>query len=273
MSPSVSVAFIAREKYSRAVESLRSILAEVPADAPVYLTDTLYPGHVRDALAALLDGRRFVRVLKFDRFLLPNAALNEVVRVADGDYLLVAENDVVAEPGAVAEMIRVAANHEASVISPRIMHNESEHAHYDPPLSVIVSDSQGHISLVERIPRNGFSKISGTRRIFHIEKHCFLAAVDGLRAMGEFNPAMNTREQIEFSLMAYDAGLVTYYADDAVVRYYAPPPLEESDLDLFRWRWNEEWAAASNEYVRTRWRLRHFVPSTTFVARMNEIAR
>jgi hypothetical protein len=43
------------------------------------------------------------------------------------------------------------------------------------------------------------------------------------------------------------------------------------DEELFRWRWNEEWADASNEYVRTKWRLRYFVPSTTFVARMNSV--
>jgi hypothetical protein len=193
----IAVAFIAREKYSRAAESLRSILEDVPADAPVYITDTRYPVSVRDQLQQLLDGRPHVYFMPFSRYLLPNEALNEVAKLASAEFLLVVENDVVVEPGCTKELLRVASEHGASVVSPRIMHNETEHSHYDPPLSVIVSDTEGYVSLVERIPRNGFTKICGTRRVFHIEKHSFLVATHGLRAMGEFNPAMNTREQIE----------------------------------------------------------------------------
>jgi hypothetical protein len=229
---------------------------------------------VAAALRGALDGFPRCRWLEFPGFALPNAQLNDAVAaLTDDGPVLVAENDVVFSAGAAAAMTALIEAGAADVVSPLIMHADTGLPHYDPPVSIILHDETdgSYTSFVERIPRNGWLPVQGRRTVYHLERHAFACSAGALRAIVPLNDQLNTREQIEFSLRAFDAGARMIFEPASVVAYYPPPPLEAADTELFRWRWDEERAKYSNDYVRERWSLRHFARSTSFVRRMNDI--
>ena len=49
----LSIAIIARDKFSRAVDSVRSLIGELPSDSLVYLFDAGYPKAILDEILGL----------------------------------------------------------------------------------------------------------------------------------------------------------------------------------------------------------------------------
>ena len=271
MPKPLAVAFIAREKFSVAVESARSVAAAADMSFRAYFSNTRYPDEVAGGVREAFDD---VHELAYDHYLLPNAALNRIIDVVEEDLLLVVENDVLFEPGSIASMISRIEEFGCGVVSPLILQGRGRAIHYDPPISIIErTEGSNYRSIVERIPRNGYARVHGVRPVAHIEKHAFLMTTAAAQSMYPFEETLCTREQVEFSLRAFDAGISTVFDDQAIVRYMAPPPLQEMDLDLFDWRWDPERAEASNTWVEQRWNLIDFVRSTSFVARMASMGR
>ncbi len=266
--------FITREKFSRAYRSLMSILPQLQQSSQVVVTDIGYPADVAFRLREALDGVPHCQWVKFPRFVLPNAQVNEAVAtLADDGPVLVVENDVLFSAGAATAMTALIEAGEADIVSPLIMHADTGLPHYDPPVSIILHDETDgtYTSLVERIPRNGWLPVQGRRTVYHVERHAFACSASALRAIVPLNDQLNTREQIEFSLRAFDVGARMIFEPASVVSYYPPSPLEAMDRELFRWRWDEERAKYSNNYVCEHWSLRHFARSTNFVRRMNAL--
>jgi len=267
----LAVAFVVREKFSVAHESLMSVLAAVPAEAAIFVVDTGYPAGVRADIADLLQQHPANTILPSEEYILPNAAFNRVVEVIESPHLLVVENDVLLEEETVTRLVGTAKEWEADIVSPLILQGRGRALHYDPPISTIAWEGEQLRSEVERIPRNGHGRVRGTRVVQHIEKHAFLVSRRGYEQLYPLEESLNTREQIDFSLKAFSRGLATVFDDQAVARYIAPPPLEPIDLEFFQWRWDEQAARASNEYVEKTWKLVDFVPSLGFVRRMNSL--
>jgi hypothetical protein len=268
---SIAVALIAREKFGVAQEALER-LYESTVPFHLYFVATPYPEPVRREIDRLLAAKDAVTILDVQSYVFPNDALNRVVdSLREEDVLCVVENDVLVEPDSLEIMADTLERHPCDVVSPLILEGRREGLHYDPPISVIERDGESYYSRVERIPRNGHARVHGARVVRHIEKHAFAMTAESARTLAPFEPWLNTREQIEFSLKAFDAGLTIVFEPRSVVRYIAPGELQPQDMEFFRFRWDEERARRSNSYIEKRWNLVDFHRSTTFIQRMNRL--
>lgn len=268
--PELAIGFIVREKFSAALESLNRIYRFTDIPFKLYFVNTGYPPAILQELQAFLQDKEHVLTLNYDRFLLPNESLNEIIQHLTEPALCVVENDVMVEPGYIQSMLKVLHRHHCGIVSPRIYHGFGEDKlHFDPPISVITKQAEHYVSDVVRYPKPGYQLVEGERQIFHIEKHCFLMTQAAAKVICPLETFLNTREQIDFSLKAFEAGQTIFMDPNAYVSYM-PPPIEPVDEEFFRFRWDVDCAQFSNDYIEKKWRLLNFRKSMEFIHEMNK---
>lgn len=260
----VAVAFIVREKLSVAFAALDALCSHTPRPFTLYLLRTAYSDAQTEAMIARASQCARVITVSTPGFILPSQALNLVCDRASEGYICVVENDVLVEPEYLTKMLSVAQQTRCSFVTPRILEGYTTGIHFDPPVSFIERRNGELSSTLVRNPRPGFPPIETIRRVYHLEKHCFLARTADLRALGPFEPFLTTGSHYDLAYRAFCANQVIYLTPHARVRFIAGP-ITASDQALFSWRWNLKRAESSNEYLRKKWNVRDFKSTVPFV--------
>jgi hypothetical protein len=270
MTKQIAIGFSVRERFSLTLASLKSIYQFTKIPFTLYFVNSNYPPDLQQEVLSFLADKDNVVFLNYDRFMLPNESLNKIIEQVKEPILCIVENDVLVEENYLEEMLAVLQEHQCEIVSPLIYQGYGRGLHYDPPLSTISKQDDYYISQVVRIPKQGYQKVAGTRKIFHIEKHCFLLTLKAAQAMYPFPAFLNTREHIDFSLRAYELGFTTFMAPKSKTRYISPPPIEPIDVEFFRFRWDLTQAKQSNDYVEKTWKILNFRRATT-AEKMNKL--
>src|SRR5262245_51872762 len=127
-SPSVTVVVTPRERYSTARRALESIAANTSGDWRLVYVAGGAPPDVREYLSETCARHGFQLILR-PRFLAPNVARNLGLAMADTRYVAFLDNDVVVEPGWLAELVRCAEEEAADLVGPLCLAGEPADLH------------------------------------------------------------------------------------------------------------------------------------------------
>src|SRR5688572_1921456 len=134
--PSITVGFVPRERFSLAPESLRSILDSAAVPFELIVVDCNTPAEYWDEMKKSLLDCKNAKIIRSDRYLLPNQCRNLVLEQARGEFVCLIENDNLVDETWLSRFVSAIEKHEADVIIPLIMEGRPGKAkvHFDEGL-------------------------------------------------------------------------------------------------------------------------------------------
>jgi hypothetical protein len=259
----LSICVLTRDKFSTAPATVAALLVELPA-AEVLIVDIGYPDSIRAELQA---SAMRVNWITAPRYANTNVALNRAVAAATREFVLVVENDVSIDAATVPELKAVvAAGYDIAV--PVVLESDGS-THFDPPLSRIEDEPAGVRSILVRRPDAEHARIGNTRRVAHLEKHCFLLPANSARRLGPLDEETQCRTDVDLSMQCRQAGLRIGMSPVAHVRLRSDLDLA-IDRELFAYRWDLDITARANERLISKWRLIEYSSSLRFAKKMQE---
>ena len=139
-TPSVTIGWYPRERFSVAAESLEALLENSP-DCRLIIVDPDTPSRYMEQIRAIL-GDRQVEIISTGRHILPSAARNLIIDRVQTDYVAFAENDVLVTPGWVENLIEACESTPADVATPLLIEGRGTSPHFDKTLGEIVESAK-----------------------------------------------------------------------------------------------------------------------------------
>jgi hypothetical protein len=250
----IDVVFIVRDKFSKSLASLESLLNALESGSAVYIMDAGYPDYILSGFRKLSDQFPGITVVIVanGKFMTPNEALNSVRSLLHAKNVLLIENDIRIDRQNLQAMLHEAESRGCDIVQPTIFEEDGITIHFDPPVSSIADVGDGIEHRLVRNPRPGHERVSGSRRIYHLEKHCLLVRLSALRQIGVMEPFLRTRSHHEMAFRCFRLGLVIWFSANAAVRFL-DATLADDDQRLFEWRWDKEIGMSNNDYIQKKW--------------------
>jgi hypothetical protein len=254
--PYLSIALIARDKFSGAARSLRSACEDLPPDSEIVVFDSGYPAVLREELAAIAANSGVPVVWRgTERFANTNLVWNQFVATTTAQHLMCLENDVALLPGCSMELLGLVASEFCDVAVPVVHEGEVGVPHFDPVSSEFVDlDGDQVRSDLLRRPKGDQVAPGVRRRVSHLERHCFLMSRSSAERLGRLDEQMYCRTDLDISLSCRQAGLSVGVTPKAGVVFRRAPDLAV-DRDFFDYRWNLERVAFANSRLIEKWHL------------------
>jgi hypothetical protein len=262
-SPSITIGFTVRERYSPAPGALRALFENTKEfDYRLIIVDSLTPPRYLKQIEETVAGRENVEFLRVDRYLMPNEARNLVASMCDTDYLVFLENDCYVSPGWLTLLLAAIKRHNAGVAVPLLL----EHAKYHG--DDLLGDFNDHEidgeTRLEVYPLGGKHEEQTSMIVESIESHLLLFDADVLRRLDLFDEALTTHDCIDISLTLRQAGVPIVFEPRAHADLVYPPPVEPEERAFFRERWSLEADRRSADRVRQKWQLKEIVSAKAF---------
>jgi GT2 family glycosyltransferase len=262
-----------RERFGMTEESLESLYANTPEVRVIYV-DGKSPKRVADYLRREAEARSFTLIRK-ERFLTPNEARNIGAAVAETEFVVFVDNDVLYTQGWLDRLIECADETGAWAVAPLTCqglpaHTEIHHAGgdyapggdmdaffaQDPEMGRAFDEvMHGHAQKLEAWEGRLARKETGM-----CEFHCVLARRDVFDRIGPLDEKLlSTKEHIDFSLSIRQAGGKVWFEPSSVVTYVFPcraRPMTPEDWQFFALRWSDAYGARSLEHFIAKWGLR-----------------
>lgn len=254
-----TICIVPRERYSLALASLDSVLAEIPANNPVIYVDGQSPPDIGRALAERCKARG-ASYLRADSDLPPNRARALALRGVATPYLIFIDNDVFPGKDWVSRLVSCAEETGAWAVSPLVMEGSS-----GLPL-IHMAGGDLREERVDGVPtihqshrfmrRVRFSVQSLLHRepCGFFEYHCVLLRRDCFERGCSLDPELTAlHEHLDLAMQIHRAGGEVYFEPQAVIRYDNATPFTAADRDFFERRWSVEWTDGSLEHFREKW--------------------
>jgi GT2 family glycosyltransferase len=263
--PRATVVVVPRERFSKAIESLESVLANTRPPFELVYVDGGSPRRVRRRLERAAREHGF-KLLREHRYLSPNEARNIGLAEVETEYVVFIDNDVLASPGWLDKMVECADETGAAVVGPLTCEGDFETVHFAGG-EVHVEEEQEEAEVVrhvkERIyfPQKKLAKVGdqlARKEVELCEFHCALARTAVVREIGGLDEEMfNTREHLDFCLAVARNGGSVWFEPESVVAYVPPPPLATRDFPFYMLRWSDDWESRSLRRFQEKWQLSH----------------
>lgn len=275
MTPSVTIGWFPRERFSVAAESLRSLLANTPP-CRLVIVDCDTPQKYLDEIKAVL-GDQEAEIVSTGRYILPSAARNLVVGMTDTEYVALVENDVLFSPRWLEKLIAACEEFPADVASPLLFGGRGRKEHYDNKLGHI-RPSEAHPGKFEILPLTApRNSCTARMKVDFVEQHCLVFRMSAFERLRGFNE-LHTRDDVDLGMGLRAAGCTAVLEPDVTVNFITPTwrPADD-EFPFFRYRWDIEGARRNRDEIRDRWNLVEtpgdmgFVEYRNFMARLPEI--
>ena len=256
--PTVTIGFVPRERFSAAAESLQSIFDCTHIPFNLVIVDCAIPQQYRQQMEKVLQGRSNVKVIRTDRYLLPNQAKNLVIQESKDDFVCLTENDVLVGEDWLSCLIAACEEQRADVAVPLISEGgeHSGRVHFDQSLGQILPVQQADGVKLEIVPRSTPKKLdkSASRRFTElIEGHCVLFRRNVFSQIGTLDETLSVRACVDLSLALYSAKVPVVFEPKCRVTFLPPPPVQPDERDFFYFRWDIEQALNSNDRIQEKW--------------------
>jgi GT2 family glycosyltransferase len=252
--PEVTIVVAPREQFSKARQSLESILAHTKPGYDLIYIDGKSPRYLRCYLESQAAEKGF-RLIREERYLTGNQARNLAVPYIRTKFAVFVDNDVVVSPGWLEPLIECAEETGSWVVGPLYCTGGSRN------LVIHTLGAEHGIDEVEGNRRwrerhllcgqslNTVASQLRRRPIDLVEFHCLLARTVVFEQLGPFDPALLSYfDHNDFCLTVRNAGGPIYVEPRSVVTYLQPPPLAISDVPYFMLRWSGRWINASAKH-------------------------
>lgn len=266
--PRVTIGFCPRERFSKAVDSLASILENTSVPYRLIVVDCDTPPAVRAGMNDLLRGRNNVSYIRTDEYLLPADCKNRIIEETSTEFLCLIENDNLVDEGWVERFIASADRHECDAVVPLLYEifedapaNEPK-PHFDDDLGFVkpVEDAEGADGELLTIVPRGQSRFDdpGTqpRPAEFMEAHCVFLRKSLLEKMKPLDIECSFSDEIDLSMTIREAGGKVIFDPSCTITYVQPSyPVPEVDRPYFDKRWDPEGAQKSHQRLMERWHL------------------
>lgn len=252
MSSTVTIGFLARERFAMAGESLASLYDKTTVRFELLVVDAATPDRYLREMQAVLDRHDNWRMLHSDRHLLPAAAKNLILQEVASEYVCLLENDTLFTDGWLEALLDACETFPADVATPVIREGRGEAEHFDAHLGSLFQTEDGRWDIAPLTkPRNDTRE---RERVQFVEQHVLLFRRSVFDRIGPYDEELNTRDEVDLSLALHHAGATVVLEPRAVINYVPPTsPPEADELPYYRMRWDLERAAASRERIKQRW--------------------
>lgn len=261
-NPQVTIVMTPRERFNLTGESYRSLKDNTPEPHRLVIVDAGSPAHVRQMLeqAARADGFTLIRR---DYFMALNESRNLGARDIGTPYLVFVDNDVLYTPGWLTALLECAAETDADIIAPLTCIGDPAHT--------IVHMAGGLTKYGSVDPARGKRTFSSSHRymdrpldtvrhklirdqVDFAEFHCMFLTTEIFRRAGPLDEKLKTtREHVDFCMTATNLGAKVWFEPSSIVTYYAPPPIDLSDIPFYLTRWNDDWSMESMRHFMEKW--------------------
>lgn len=263
----LSIAIIARDKFSRVAESVRSLIGELPSNSIVYLFDPGYPKSILNEIHNLTENYALPLVIVgTERFANVNLVWNQFVEISDSQYLMCLENDVVVNPECIKNTLASVVSGECDIAVPVVLENKIDQLnipHFNPRTSDIVRLENGNIQSILDRGRADAEPMPTPRAVKHLERHCFIFIKDAARRLGLLDTQMYCRTDYDMSIQCHINGLVIRIPAASSVTFTQYPKDIEIDREFFDFRWNVDRVAFANARLISKWHLEGFKTTIT----------
>ena len=258
-----TVVVVPRERWSKARESLRSVLENTTAPHRLVYVD----GHSPRGLRRWLDEQAAEHGFKLVRrecYLSPNEARNIGLAEVDTEYVAFVDNDVHVCSGWLEPLIATADESGAALVGPLVCDRDLETVHCAGGTLEIVEEEEDGEPVRRVRERMGFPFRPMEEARPQLERgecslteyHAVLARRAALDRNGGVDERMlNSREHLDVCLEVMRDGGTIWFEPASVVIYLTPPPLKLGDIHFYAVRWSDDWERKSLEWFREKWDL------------------
>jgi GT2 family glycosyltransferase len=268
-SPTLTIGFVPRERFSAAARSLASILQHTPYDYELIVVDNFTPPRYWKEIEDLLGGRENVRIIRTEELLLPGPCKELVIDVAGGELTCLVENDVIVTEGWLGGLIDAIEAYPADVVTPMILEDSEHKMHADANFGFFEfhEGAKGTELTIRPLARTAreLSRYKGVTAITVGETHCLLGRTEALRRVKAFSEPLNTREFLDTFLQMRKGGLTIAYQPSSRVVFHAPPPILPDELAFFTAKWDYDHGVWSHQRVLEKWDLVEIPGSLGFI--------
>jgi hypothetical protein len=272
------VGFYPRERFGPTAKGLEALFADTTEPFDLVVVDCGLPQRIRAEVDRVLRGRRNAEIVEIDHFLLPAASRTLIADRTDADFVALVDNDVLVRQGWLRFLIEACEQESAAVAVPLILESKlgREAVHREDRQGVVRSvagpDGEQLEILPHPIPKEQ-DRGPGRHRLGVGEVHCLVFQGDFLRRVKPFDPPLNRKEELHFSLKTREAGGAIVFEPRAVVQFVPPFILEPDDVEFFRHKWDVDACVRDCEWIRRRWRLINEFADVAFVRDRARIAQ
>lgn len=256
------VAVIARDKFSRAIDSVRSLVGKLPHDSHIYVFDSGYPKDIINEIICVCNNHGLpLSFVEVERFANTNLVWNQFVGIADSRFLMCLENDVIVSNGCIASAISLIDTGRYDIAVPVVFENtldDVEIPHFNPQTSDIIELSGNRIRSILDRGRTNNVHIPLPRIVKHLERHCFIISSQAASKLGKLDIEMYCRTDYDMSIQCFKAGLVIGIPENGHVVFTQYPKGIEIDRDFFDHRWNLDRVEFANRRLISKWNLDGF---------------
>lgn len=267
-----TVVVVPRERFSRALPSLASLLAHTRRDVPIVYVDAGSPPHVRRAIA-IAARRNDVTLLRSNRYLAPNAARALGLAAVRTPYVAFLDNDVLVTPGWLEALVRAAAETGATAVGPLTLEGLDPTTRVVHQAGAFLQREDGVLHERHRLLGRPAAEAAGLVRepCDLLEYHGILVRT-GAVARALDPRILSTRDHMDLCLSLRDAGGALWFEPAARVVFTPPPPLAPSDLPYFLLRWSESWTERTLAHFERKWGARPQPLHFEFLRRQRRLA-
>lgn len=260
LEPKVTVVVVPRERFSCTQRSLESIFLHTKIPFKLIYVDGNSPADTHNYLVSEAKQKNF-ELLRTDYYLSPNAARNIGAARVNTEYLVFIDNDVVVSDGWLEPLVDCAETTGAAIVGPLVCQNEPVHevVHCTGGEARILIDKKGQRRLREKLYNQGKQVTALMPTLQRTETeiaefHCVLVRSDIFQTTGPLDEALlNTREHVDFCLLATQAGKSVYFEPESIVTYVPGPPLKLNDVPFYMLRWSDAWELESLRHICKKW--------------------
>ena len=265
-SPQVTIVVVPRERFSVAVDSLKSIIEHTDRPYELIYVDGGSPSNTATELREICEAEGF-KYFRYNCFLSPNQSRNIGLREANTKYIAFLDNDIICSSGWLATLIETAEDTGAEVISPLTCQRKPVHTEVHQAGGLIADDLQAFLAAAPEDRRLRDEHVHQGRKVADLtfekgetqfcEFHCVLVKREIFERIGTLDEGLvATREHIDFSLCVWTAGGRILFEPKSVVTYLFPSrdsPLTLADWPFFTLRWSPIWISKSLDRFCEKW--------------------
>lgn len=250
---------VPHEKFSRARESLESLLAGTPEPHRLVYVDGGSPRRI----AAYLESQARIHdfmLVRTDSFLRPNDARNLAFRYVDTEFVALVDNDVIVDPGWLAPLERCARETGAAAVSPLCCIGSVVHARVHLSIGECeIVETDGRRVMHERFVDSDRPLDAVRSRVERtecelIDAHAILVRSDALTQDPPFDEEIRLEEHMDLSLSIRGGGGTLWLEPRSIVTYLTPR-LKPTDLPYYVVRWSDAWNRTGLAHLTQKWRV------------------
>ncbi|MEM9457275.1 MAG: glycosyltransferase [Myxococcota bacterium] len=264
--PRVTIIIVPRESFGYTQESLESLYRDTRYPFELIYIDGGSPPSVRRYLEEQSAARSF-ELIRTHHFISPNKARNLGLSRAEGEYVVIADNDIIFQPGWLGRLVECAEQTGAAIVGPLscIGHPLHENIHNGGGRTSIGKSANGASpSKIEQQTFLAGRKVSSLNddelarfRCDYVEFHTVLVRRSLFDEIGPLDERLlSTREHIDMCLLAGKLGESIYCERRSITTYVPGVTLKLSDVAYFMLRWSDAWDLASLAHFQQKWGLR-----------------